>query len=169
MMDKAALMQLNRVPEGKPPWLDYKAFRKLQQLFERLDPPEEQEGLENEEYCRLHAFLVDVAGLPIPESQMAVHLNAFLLSRRGYQVEEITETEYARLLKLLAGTEKADLDDMELNDFGNHRALYQYLTEGLGVYVEPGRGPVWHRAMQLVKHHEQMQESHRVLETTQAG
>lgn len=168
-MDKAALMQLNRVPDGKPPWLDYKAFRKLQQLFERLDPPEEQGGLGNQDYCRLHAFLVEAAGLPIPESQLAVHLNAFFLIRRGYQLEEITESEYEHLLKLLAGTDKADLDDMELHDFGNHRALYQYLTEGLGVFVEPGRGPVWHRAMQLVKHHEQTQDSLQVLETSRTG
>ena len=169
MMDKEALLALNRIPEGKPPWLNYKAFRKLQQLFERLDPPdEEMDELGEEDYYRLHAFLVEVAGLSIPETQVAVHVNAFVLIRRGYQVEEITETEYARLLTLLEGTEKADLDDMDLHDSGNHRALYQYLTEGLGVFVEPGRGPVWHRAMQLVKHHEQAKSNVQAPEPDQA-
>jgi len=168
-MDKEALLKFNRVPDGKPPWLSYKAFRKLQRLFEKLAPPEESKALEEEDYIRLHDFLSEVAGIKLPESQEAVHMNAFVLIRRGYQVEEITETEYARLTQLLEGTEEVYPDDLELHDFGNHRALYTYLSEGLGVFVEPGRGPVWHRARQLIEHYEKEQESASVLETSSAG
>ncbi|HUF37561.1 MAG TPA: hypothetical protein VMN57_03475 [Anaerolineales bacterium] len=168
MMDKEALLKLNRVPDGVPAWLDYKAFRKLQQLLEALAPPEETDGLGDEDYIRLHAFLADVAGIEVPETQEAVHLNAFVLLRRGYKAEETTEPEYGRLLELLEGTEEPDPDDLELHDFGAHRALYKYLSEGLGVYVEPGRGPVWRRARQLVEAHEQAKKDEPVPETSHA-
>lgn len=168
-MDKEALLKLNRVPDGKPPWLDYKAFRRLQQLFERLTSPAEMGGLGSEDYYRMHDFLIDVAGIAIPEMQEAVHLNAFILIRRGYRVEEITEAEHERLLQLLEGTEIAALDDVELYDFGNHRSLYTYLSEGLGIYVEPGRGPVWHRAQQLVDHYRHTQDSDPVLENPRSS
>lgn len=168
-MDKETLLKLNRVPDGKPPWLNYKAFRKLQRLFDKLPPPEESGVLEDADYLRMYDFLEEVAGIKLPELQEAVHLNAFVLIRRGYQVEEITEAEYKRLIGLLEGTEEAYPDDMELHDFGNHRALFTYLSEELGVFVEPGRGPVWHRARQLVERYEKAQESASVLETSSAG
>ncbi|OQY27048.1 MAG: hypothetical protein B6243_13445 [Anaerolineaceae bacterium 4572_5.2] len=37
---------------------------------------------------------------------------------------------------------------------GGHRALYDYLSKGLGLSVREGRGPAWHRANDLVKHYE---------------
>ena len=169
MMDKEALLKLNRVPDGTPAWLDYKAFRRLQGLFEALAPPEETDGLGDEDYFHMYVFLADVAGIEVPESQEAVHLNAFVLIRRGYKAEEITGPEYERLLELLDGTEEPDRDDMALHDFGDHRALYEYLSEGLGVYVEPGRGPVWCRARQLVEAYEQSLEDEPLPETGPAG
>lgn len=165
-MDKEALLKLNRIPDGKPPWLSYKAFRQLLQLFDKLPPPKETKGLEDENYLRLYDFISDVAGINLPESQDAVHVNAFFLIRRGYRVEEITEMEYVRLSELLKGTEEAYLDDMELHDLGNHRALYTYLSEGLGLFVEPGRGPVWHRARKLAKHYESTRENTPTLENS---
>ena len=142
-------------PDGVPAWLDYKAFRRLQVLFEMLAPPEETDGLGDADYFHMYVFLADIAGIEVPESQEAVHLNAFTLIRRGYKAEEVTGPEYERLRELLEGTEEADPDDLALHDFGNHRALHTYLTEGLGLYVEPGRGPVWGRAQELVRQHEQ--------------
>jgi len=84
----------------------------------------------------------------------AIHFNAFVLIRRGYKVEEITEKEYTDLLRLMNGIEQPDPDDMELHEFGGHRNLYDYLTTNLGVSVQKGRGPVWTRARRLVEGYE---------------
>lgn len=153
-MDKAALLELNRVPAGVPAWLDYKAFRTLQTLFEGLPAPSETDGLGEEGYLRLHDFLVEIAGLAVPETQASVHLNAFTLIRRGYRAEELTKAEFKGLQELLEGTEAPDPDDLERAEFGAQRALSAFLTAELNVYVEPGRGPVWQRANELVRQHE---------------
>jgi hypothetical protein len=158
MKSKDALQKLNCIPEGKPAWLDYKAYRRLKALFETLEPPTDSAGLNTEAYLRLHDFLLDAAGIEVPSAQDAVHYNAFVLLRRGYRTEEITENEYRQLSHLMKGTEPADPDDMDLHDFGNHRQLYDYLTEGLGVFVEAGRGPVWHRSQKLLEHHTSTQK-----------
>ena len=158
MTSKDALQKLNCIPEGMPAWLDYKAYRRLKALFEALDPPADSAGLNTEAYLRLHDFLLDAAGIKVPAAQDAVHYNAFVLLRRGYRNEELTENEFLALSTLMNGTEPADPDDMELYDFGNHRQLYEYLTKGLGVFVEAGRGPVWHRAQKLIEHHTSTQK-----------
>ena len=141
-------------PDGAPTWLGYRAFRRLQHLFENLTPPAGIDGLGDVDYFHLYVFLADVARIEVPQSQAAVHQSAAGLIRCGYRAEEMTESEYERLLVLLACAEAADQDDMVLHDFGPHRGLYAYLTEGLGLYVEPGRGPVWSRAKELVRQHE---------------
>jgi len=87
-------------------------------------------------------------------NEAALHFNAFALIRRGYKVEEITAEEYEQLSTLLADVEQADIDDIELNDFGGHRDLYQMLTSKMGLSVKQGRGPVWHRARDLVERYE---------------
>ena len=68
--------------------------------------------------------------------------------------EEITATEYARLISLMAGLEQPDKNDMDLYDTGGHRALYNYLTRQMGLSVEAGRGPVWYRAQALIQAHQ---------------
>jgi hypothetical protein len=70
------------------------------------------------------------------------------------QVETVTPAEYENLLQLLVGLEELATDDMELYDTGRHRALYDYLTQRMGLSVEAGRGPVWRRARDLVAKYE---------------
>ena len=69
-------------------------------------------------------------------------------------VENITQAEYEHLLTLMDGLEKPSIDDMDLYDTGGHRDLYSYLTKGMGLSVQPGRGPAWHRAEALIKKYE---------------
>lgn len=100
---------------------------------------------------QLHQFLHEVAGLKIQAQTPAVHYNAFVLLRRGYKVEEITENEYLALARLMVGIEQPDIQDDVLHETGSHRAVYKYLTRKLGLDVEKGRGPAWHRAKRLME------------------
>ncbi|NUM45755.1 MAG: hypothetical protein HUU38_13715 [Anaerolineales bacterium] len=147
-MNTTTLLQLNVVPEGKTAWLTFDQYQELKNLFEAVSPfsPEIDTSA-----FRLHRFLTDMADLDVPMNIEAIHFNAFVLLRRGYKVEEITEKEYQDLLRLMDGLERPDPDDMELHEAGGHRNLYNYLTIQMGISVPKGRGPVWYRAKGLVE------------------
>ena len=153
-MNKSQVLNLNVIPEGKTPWLSYDHYLELKRLFEMAPPPSSEENTQERSYLALYRFLTDVAELTLPLNEAAIHFNAFALIRRGYQVEPITLDEYHRLRTLMNGLEEPEIDDLDLYDSGGHRALYTYLTIGLGLSVEPGRGPVWHRAVALVQNFE---------------
>jgi len=87
-------------------------------------------------------------------NEQALHFNAFALIRRGYKIEEITDEEYQHLLRLMDQVDPAEIDDLALYEYGGHRNLYNYLTKAMGLWVEKGRGPVWHRAKALVDQYE---------------
>lgn len=133
------------IPEGKPAWLSYDQYQRLKKLFEAASPAD---------FAALHHFLVKVVKVYLPKDYEVVHFNGFVLIRRGYKIEEITSQEYTDLLLLLADTAPADLDDLDLYETGQHRALYNYLTQKMGLSVIAGRGPVWYRANQLVQAHQ---------------
>ena len=152
MMNKQDILKLNVVPEGREPWLDYESYLKLGQLFDAVNPPD-QETIDSN-YAVLYNFLVTVAGLELPMETTSIHFNAFTLLRRGYKVEEITETEYKNLIRLMDGLEQPDNSDMDLYDTGGHRDLYTYLTRMMGLFVEAGRGPVWYRAQALIERYQ---------------
>ena len=153
-MNKRDILQHNVVPEGKKPWLSYDKYLELKRLFEAVPLPSQEDTTGDGRYLSLHRFLKEVAGLEVSKNEAAIHFNAFALIRRGYQVEDITLEEYERLLKLMDGLEKPHLDDMELYDTGGHRDLYTYLTKSMGLSVQPGRGPAWHRAEALIEKYE---------------
>ncbi|HEY84319.1 MAG TPA: hypothetical protein G4N96_04290 [Chloroflexi bacterium] len=153
-MNKYVLKQLNVVPEGKEPWLSYNERSRLQHLFDAVPLSDEKKNVDNFAYLELYWFLTDIAGLNLPFDEATIHYNAFVLLRRGYKVESITDAEYAQLHRLMDGLETPDIDDAALYDTGGHRALYDYLSKGLGLSVREGRGPAWHRANDLVKHYE---------------
>jgi hypothetical protein len=153
-MSKQALTQLNVVPEGKKPWLDYGDYLRLQRLFDALPLPDEETAENNFLYLELYWFLTDIAGLTLPFDEATIHYNAFVLLRRGYKTEAITDEEYAQLRRLMSGLEAPDIDDEILYDAGGHRALYNYLSKHLGLSVPKGRGPVWHRANRLLENYE---------------
>lgn len=147
-MNTDTLLQLNVVPEGKTAWLTFDQYQELKNLFEAVSPfsPEIDTAA-----FRLHRFLTEVARLDVPVNVEAIHFNAFVLLRRGYKVEEITEKEHQDLLRLMDDLEQPDPDDMELHEVGGHRNLYNYLTIQMGISVPKGRGPVWFRAKRLVE------------------
>jgi hypothetical protein len=95
-----------------------------------------------------------VAGLELPLNEAAIHFNAFALIRRGYRIEAITPEEYKHLLRLMDGLEQPGVDDTDLYDTGRHWELYTYLTKQMGLSVQKGRGPAWHRAAALINKHE---------------
>jgi len=145
-------LKLNVLPEGVPAWLNYSQYSKLKQKFEAVDLPSEDDGLTaDEKYLELHHFLVDIGGLQLPANERAIHFNAFAMLRRGYQVEEITEYELETLERLMDELYQPSIDDMDLHPAGRHRALYDYLTGQMGLFVEPGRGSAWHRAYALIE------------------
>jgi hypothetical protein len=156
MMNKQELLKLNVVPEGKEPWLDYEAYLKLGQLFNAVSPPDQ--NLVDSDYAALYHFLVTVAGLELPMEPDSIHFNAFTLLRRGYKVEEITETEYKALIRLMGGLEQPDKNDLDLYETGGHRDLYTYLTRMMGLFVQPGRGPVWYRAQALIERYKLLEK-----------
>ena len=160
-MNNQELLKLNVVPEGKEPWLDYEAYLKLGQLFDTVNPPDQT--LIDHNYAALYHFLVTVAGLELPVETASIHFNAFTLLRRGYKVEEITETEYKALTRLMTGLEQPDKNDMDLYETGGHRDLYTYLTRMMGLFVQPGRGPAWYRAQALIERYVLLEK-----QTTQA-
>jgi hypothetical protein len=146
------IKKLNVVPEGKPPWLSYSKYREFRKLFSAVDPPTKGETV-RPGYANLHDFLVRVAKLNVPLNEQSIHVNAWVLSSRGYKIEELTEAEYHNLTELMEGTAEADMDDLILHEFGNHRNLYNYLVKELGIEVEAGRGPVFQRARLLLENH----------------
>ncbi len=152
-MNKEALQRLKVVPDGQEAWLSYDNYLELKHLFEAA-PLTRPEQPSNSSYRRLHRFLTTVAGLDLPLDEQAIHFNAFVLIRRGYQVETITPQEYDDLVRLLDGLAEPAGDDMDLYETGGHRALYEYLTRQMGLSVPAGRGPAWHRAQDLVKKYE---------------
>ena len=145
---------LNALPEGQAPWLSYDHYLTLKALFEAAPLPSDEEPIPENSYLDLHRFLTQVAGLPLPLDEKAIHFNAFALIRRGYNVEAITEKEYEQLCRLMRELEEPDPDDLDLYESGGHRALYDYLTKAMGLSVQPGRGPAWHRAKALIEQYE---------------
>jgi hypothetical protein len=153
-MNRQDVLQLNIIPDGKEAWLSYEQYLKLKQLFEMLPLPGSTETTSDPHYLQLHQFLSTVAQLDLPLNEAAIHFNAFALIRRGYKVESITLAEYENLRQLLAGLDEPTLDDTDLYDSGGHQALYDYLTRGMGLPVQRGRGPAWRRARDLLKTYE---------------
>ncbi len=150
-MNKAEVLQLNVLPEGKEPWLSYDNYQELRRLFETMPLPSNESAAAGSQYIYLYRFLTKVAGLELPINEAAIHFNAFALIRRGYNVEEITQEECEHLLRLMDGLEQPEAGDTDLYDTGGHRELYNYLTKGMGLSVQKGRGPAWHRANALIK------------------
>lgn len=153
-MNKERLNQLNVIPEGKEAWLSYDQYETLRDLFESISLPSDETGIQDSRYLKLYDFLTQVARLNVPMNEAALHFNAFVLLRRGYKPEEITSDEYERLAQLMSESKPADVDDLVLYDFGGHRALYDFLTQGMGLSVKRGRGPVWHRGRDLMRYYE---------------
>jgi hypothetical protein len=153
-MNKNEVLKLNVVPDGQEPWLSYDDYQKLKRLFETMPLPSREGGGDNHQYLHLHRFLTEAAGLALPMDEASIHFNAFALIRRGYKVEPITKQEYEQLRQLMVGLEKPEAEDPDLHDAGGHRALYNYLTRRMGLSVQPGRGPVWYRANDLIKKYE---------------
>ena len=137
---------VNNVPEGRQAWLSYVDYRKLRTLADAAI------GGDDSVLAPLQAFLERTAGLALPVNidGEALRRAAFTLVRRGYLVESIDPGEYGWLLVLFEVAQKADSDDMDLAETGAHRALHSFLTQRLGLDVEAGRGPVWHRAAKLL-------------------
>jgi hypothetical protein len=148
---------LNHIPDGKTAWLSHLQYLELGKLLDSVEPPAPSHIQLSEAYFHLHRFLSEKANLTIPETEVAIHFNAFALLRRGYKIEDITEAEYKKLVALMDGIEQPERDDMNLYETGSHRALYEYLVKGLGLVVLPGRGPAWHRAKKLMAHYESQQ------------
>ncbi len=153
-MNKKEILRLNAIPDGKDPWLSYDHYQKLKQIFESVKLPSNNKIIIDRQYFQLYGFLTNTAKLQVPMNQFAVHFNAFALIRRGYKIEEITYEEYNQLLQLMDALNPADIEDMELHEFGGHRNLYNYLTKKMGFSVKKGRGPVWHRAKSLIDKYE---------------
>ncbi len=158
-MNKEEILQLNVLPEGQAAWLNYDQYVTLKQLFETIPVPavnelEAESQQINDSYLSLHHFLTKQTNLVVPISQSAIHFNAFALLRRGYQIEAITPNEYRDLKQLMQGLEQPDIDDMDLYETGGHRTLYDYLTQQMGLSVQAGRGPAWHRARTLLDHYD---------------
>ncbi len=161
-MNKEEILHLNVLPEGRAAWLNYDQYVTLKQLFETVPVPavnelDAESQQVNDSYRLLHNFLTEQAGLAVPMSESAIHFNAFALLRRGYQIEAITPNEYRDLKQLMQGLEQPDIGDMDLYDTGGHRTLYDYLTQQMGISVQAGRGPAWHRANVLL---DQYQSEH---------
>ena len=153
-MNKDTILHLNVLPEGKEAWLSYDQYQELKQVFEAVELPSDEGDIQSEAYLKLYDFLTNVAHLSVPMKEEAIHFNAFALIRRGYKIEEITDEEYEQLLELMATADQANIDDMSLYDFGRHRDLYNFLTHKMGLSVRAGRGPVWHRAKDLLNHYQ---------------
>jgi hypothetical protein len=153
-MNKEEILQLNVIPDGKEAWLSYDQYQDLKRIFERVKLPSNDTAIMDSQYVQLHDFLTRTAKLQLPLNEITLHFNAFALIRRGYKIEEITSEEYEQLLQLMADVDPADLADLELYEVGGHRNLYTYLTKSMGLSVETGRGPVWHRAKALVDRYE---------------
>lgn len=153
-MNKEEILQLNVLPDGQEAWLSYDQYQDLKRIFERVELPSTDQAIMDRSYFPLYEFLTKTAKLPVPRNELAIHVNAFTLIRRGYNIEDITAEEYRQLLQLMAEVDPTDREDMELYEYGGHRNLYTYLTKQMGLSVEKGRGPVWHRAKALVDKYE---------------
>jgi len=70
------------------------------------------------------------------------------------KVESITDQEYHHLIQLMEGLNRPTQDDFDLYETGGHRELYDYLTKTMGLSVQKGRGPAWHRAQALIEKYE---------------
>lgn len=64
--------------------------------------------------------------------------------------DELTPAERIRLQALFAACEPVHYDDPALHDYGNHRALYEYLATELRFDCEPTRGAAYRRAKILL-------------------
>lgn len=157
-MNREDILKLNVIPDGKAAWLSYDRYQELKNLFETVNTPASDKDIVDNQYLQLHHFLINIAKLPVPLNEFALHFNAFALLRRGYQIEEVTEEEYNQLLRLMDGVEEAHIDDMALYEFGGHRELYNFLTKRMGLSVKKGRGPVWYRAKALIDKHVERQK-----------
>lgn len=153
-MNKTELLQLNVIPEGKAAWLSYEQYLRLKQLFEAVSLPSLEDTADDLAYLALYHFLTEVAGLELPRNEASIHFNGFALLRRGYKGETITLDEYEQLRRLMIGLEQPSIDDFDLYEIGGHRTLYDYITREMGLTVQRGRGPAWHRAKVLVEKYE---------------
>ena len=149
-MNSEDILKLNVIPDGKEAWLSYDRYQELKTLFEAVNAPSSDKDIVDTQYFQLHHFLTNIAKLHVPSNEPTIHFNAFSLLRRGYHIEEITTEEYEQLLLMMDGVQEAHNDDMVLYEFGGHRDLYNYLTKQMGLSVQQGRGPVWHRVKALI-------------------
>jgi len=77
-MNRENVLALNVVPDGKEAWLSYDQYQELKRLFEAVDAPVSDQGIVDSRYVQLHLFLTNIAGLPPPLSEFAVHFNALM-------------------------------------------------------------------------------------------
>ena len=146
---ESKVLELNVVPEGTEAWLSYAAYRQLQKRLHDLS------GEDQGAYAALAHFLIEMGKLPLEmsASDETIRFNAYTLLKRGYKIEPLNRQDYTELKALFLQAEPADVEDMDLHETGSHRSLYEMLTRKLGLDVEAGRGPVWHRAKRLLNHH----------------
>ncbi|MDM8520035.1 hypothetical protein QUF64_08310 [Anaerolineales bacterium HSG6] len=164
-MNREDILKLNVIPDGKAAWLSYDRYQELKTLFEAVNAPLSDKDIVDTQYFQLHHFLINIAKLHVPLNECTIHFNAFSLIRRGYHIEEITANEYGQLLLMMDGVQEAHSDDMALYEFGGHRDLYNYLTKRMGLSVQQGRGPVWHRAKALINNHTELHGADFALQT----
>lgn len=142
------LKERNLIPEGKAAWIPYQRHVELSILFENNIEYESVITTARIQEIIAVSVGINTTGLSIAETMQ----NAWTLIRRGYLPENLSLNELDGLAQIFAEAEEADIEDMELHEEGSHRALYNYITKTLGLYVEAGRGPVWHRAKRLIDH-----------------
>ena len=143
------VLEMNVVPDGVEAWLSYSEYRQLQKRLGAIS------GDDPGAYAALAHFLIETGKLPLDmaASDEMIRINAYTLLKRGYKIEPLGRADYATLKELFLKAEPADVQDMDLHETGSHRALFEMLTRKLGLDVEAGRGPVWHRSKRLLNHH----------------
>ena len=102
---------------GNPPCSHTPNIENSENYFYEVEPPSKGIAV-SPEYANLHDFLIQIAKLDVPLNEQSIHVNAWVLSNRGYKIEELTEAEYQELSKLMEGTAEAEMDDLVLHDFG---------------------------------------------------
>jgi hypothetical protein len=86
--------------------------------------------------------LFEAVSLFLPEMDTAAfRLHRFLSDIAGLDVPLNVEAQ-------------PNQDDMDLQEMGGHRTLFNYLSTQMGISVQQGRGLVWYRAKRLVEMYE---------------
>jgi len=132
--------------------IPYHRYREIAALFDQMKPPDA--AMMDVTYSRARDMVKASIGGDIPDDVRVIHQRVETLLQHGYAVEEVTPGEYAQLKALFDACVEADIDDTELHPEGSHRALYTYLTRGIGLFVEAARGATWHRAKVLIETHQ---------------